>query len=128
MSRNVILTIAMKLSAALILFLSLPLFAAAKEAPVTLLVDADDIRVLKPSSAFEVRFAEPMVADDAVGKAGPRVAAGDQAGDDRQVALGLDAERRLSADRAAAAGHDVSGHARGRAEDRGRQGISRIAE
>jgi uncharacterized protein YfaS (alpha-2-macroglobulin family) len=58
----------MKLSAALVLFLSLPFFAAAKEAPVTLLVDADDNRVLKPSSAFEVRFAEPMVADDAVGK------------------------------------------------------------
>ena len=58
----------MKLSAALALFLALPLFAAPKELPVTLLVDTADIHVLKPSSAFELRFAEAMVADDAVGK------------------------------------------------------------
>src|SRR2546422_8912940 len=59
----------MKLSAALALFLSLPLFAAPKEAPVTLQADTLENHVLKPSSAFELRFAEPMIADDVVGKA-----------------------------------------------------------
>ena len=58
----------MKLSAALALLLALPLFAAPKEAPVTLHVDAYENHALKPSSAFELRFAEPMVAADAVGK------------------------------------------------------------
>ena len=58
----------MKLSAALALFLAFPLFAAPKDAPVTLQVDAFENHALKPSSAFELRFAEPMVADDAVGK------------------------------------------------------------
>jgi uncharacterized protein YfaS (alpha-2-macroglobulin family) len=58
----------MKLSAALAFFLALPLFAAPKELPVTLLVDTQDIHVLKPASAFELRFAEQMVANDAVGK------------------------------------------------------------
>ena len=58
----------MKLSAALVLLSCIPLLAAPKEAPVTLLVDTLENHVLKPSFAFEVRFAEPMVADDAVGK------------------------------------------------------------
>ncbi len=58
----------MKLSLTLCLSLVLPLLAAPKDAPVTLLVDTLENHVLKPSSAFELRFAEPMVADDAVGK------------------------------------------------------------
>ena len=59
----------MKLSSLLVLLSSLTLFAAPKDAPVTLLVDTLENHVLKPSSAFELRFAEPMVAGDAVGKA-----------------------------------------------------------
>jgi hypothetical protein len=59
----------MKLSTVLVLLSCITLFAAPKELPVTLLVDTTDIHVLKPSSAFELRFAEPMVADHAVGKA-----------------------------------------------------------
>ena len=58
----------MKFSAAFVLLSCITLLAAPKEAPVTLLVDTLENHVLKPSSAFEVRFAEPMVADDAVGK------------------------------------------------------------
>ena len=58
----------MKLPIALALFSVLPLLAAPKEAPVTLHVDAYPDHALKPSSAFEVRFAEPMIAADAVGK------------------------------------------------------------
>ncbi len=60
----------MKLSSVLVLLSCIALFAAPKEAPVTLLVDTLENHVLKPSSAFELRFAEPMVADDAVGKEG----------------------------------------------------------
>ncbi len=59
----------MKLSAALLLSLAISLSAAPKDAPVTLQVDALENHTLKPSSAFELRFAEPMVADGAVGKA-----------------------------------------------------------
>ena len=59
----------MKLSVALALFLALPLLAAPKDPPVTLQVDSLENHVLKPSSAFELRFAEPMVAADDVGKA-----------------------------------------------------------
>ena len=58
----------MKLSPLLVLLSSLTLFAAPKDAPVTLLVDTLENHVLKPSSAFELRFAEPMVAEAAVGK------------------------------------------------------------
>jgi uncharacterized protein YfaS (alpha-2-macroglobulin family) len=58
----------MKLTAALVLFFSLTLFAAPKEPPVTLLVDTLENHVLKPASAFELRFADAMIADDAVGK------------------------------------------------------------
>ena len=60
----------MKLSTVLVLLSCFTLFAAPKEAPVTLLVDTLENHVLKPSSAFELRFAEPMVAEDAVGKEG----------------------------------------------------------
>ncbi|MEO6786398.1 MAG: hypothetical protein ABI318_09725, partial [Chthoniobacteraceae bacterium] len=59
----------MKLSTALVLLSCITLFAAPKEAPVTLLVDTLENHMLKPSSAFELRFAAPMIADDAVGKA-----------------------------------------------------------
>ncbi len=59
----------MKLTSLLVLLSSITLFAAPKDAPVTLLVDTLENHVLKPSSAFELRFAEPMVAADAVGKA-----------------------------------------------------------
>ncbi len=58
----------MKLPVLLALLSVLPLLAAPKDAPVSLHVDAHDNLVLKPSSAFEVRFAEPMVPADAVGK------------------------------------------------------------
>ena len=58
----------MKLSPLLVLLSSLTLFAATKDAPVTLLVDTLENHVLKPSSAFELRFAEPMVAEVAVGR------------------------------------------------------------
>ncbi len=59
----------MKLTSLFVLLSSFTLFAAPKDAPVSLLVDALENHVLKPSSAFELRFAEPMVAADAVGKA-----------------------------------------------------------
>ena len=58
----------MKLNVALALFAALPILAAPKEAPVTLQVDTLEKHLLKPSSAFELRFAEPMVAADDVGK------------------------------------------------------------
>jgi uncharacterized protein YfaS (alpha-2-macroglobulin family) len=58
----------MKLATALALFLVLPLLAAPKDAPVVLQVDALENHMLKPSSSFELRFAEPVVAADEVGK------------------------------------------------------------
>ncbi len=59
----------MKFSAVLVLLSCLTVLAAPKEASVTLRTDALSDHVLKPSSAFELRFAESMVADDVVGKA-----------------------------------------------------------
>ncbi|MEO6741801.1 MAG: hypothetical protein ABIP20_16270, partial [Chthoniobacteraceae bacterium] len=58
----------MKLTSILVLLSLVTLFAAPKDAPVTLLVDTLENHGLKPSSAFELRFAEPMIAADSVGK------------------------------------------------------------
>jgi uncharacterized protein YfaS (alpha-2-macroglobulin family) len=58
----------MKTPAALILLSACVLAAAPKEPPVSLHVDGADKRMLKPSSAFELRFAEPIVAADDVGR------------------------------------------------------------
>ena len=57
----------MKLPAAVLLFSALTLSAAPKEPPVSLLADTLPNREMKPSTAFELRFAEPMVADADVG-------------------------------------------------------------
>lgn len=59
----------MKTVVALLAIGGLSAFAASKEPPVTLHVQTQD-GILSPASAFELRFNEPMVADEAVGKPG----------------------------------------------------------
>lgn len=55
---------------ALLSLIAVPLFAAPKEAPVTLSLETlGEQRQLKASSMLELRFAMPMVAEDVVGKA-----------------------------------------------------------
>src|SRR6187549_898523 len=66
---------AMRSFAALVLLGGVSAWGAVKEAPVTLFVDTSEIEgapqnQLVVGSAFELRFNEPMVADDAVGKPG----------------------------------------------------------
>ena len=65
----------MRSFAALVLLGGVSAWGAVKEAPVTLFVDTSEIEgapknELVTGSAFELRFNEPMVADDAVGKPG----------------------------------------------------------
>ena len=55
---------------ALLSLIAVPLFAAPKEASVTLSLETlGEQRQFKASSMLELRFAMPMVAEDVVGKA-----------------------------------------------------------
>lgn len=58
----------MKMRILLLLLLCLLPIARAVEVPVSLIVEAQKDRVLKPNFAFELRFSEPMVADEAVAR------------------------------------------------------------
>src|SRR4051794_38503428 len=60
----------MKLFAALLAAGGITALAAPKEPPVTLHVETAEGR-WAPKSAIELRFNEPMVGDDAIGKAAP---------------------------------------------------------